>query len=174
MMQGNVAVQRRGHWNVTVRNFSFTPQNLFILPGDTVIWTNVSGLHSVHHTGIPSLFGRPAAVAPWTYAFIFNLPDATYPYICEVHPTLMTGIVTVTTPSPPDPPLGLVALAEDSQVRLIWNGVCGASGYQVFRSADASPVPFPDILTTTSDTTFADPYDLVATRFFYEVRALRP
>ena len=100
-MQGMITVARRGHWNVTVRSFSFTPQHLTILPGDTVTWTNVSGTHNVHHTGVPSLFGNTIAPAPWVYSFTFNLPDAVYSYLCEQHPSLMTGSVTVSSPPPP-------------------------------------------------------------------------
>lgn len=82
-------------WDVAVTNFSFTPANITVAPGDTVVWTNTAGLHSVHHTGTPSLFDNNPANAPWTYSFVFNLPAATYPYICEVHPSQMTGTVTV-------------------------------------------------------------------------------
>lgn len=98
LMQGVVHVRARGHWNVTVQNFSFTPQTLMISPGDTVIWHNILGLHSVTHTGVPSLFGFGPANAPWTYQFVFNLPPGPYQYICQIHPTLMQGVVMVVPP----------------------------------------------------------------------------
>ena len=84
--------------NVAVGNFFFNPANITVAQGDTVIWTNGAGFHNVHHTGTPSLFGNTAANAPWTYTFVFDLPAATYNYICEVHPS-MVGNVTVEEPN---------------------------------------------------------------------------
>jgi plastocyanin len=72
-------------WHVTVQNFSFSPGTIDIQVGDTVVWTNVQGFHNVHHLGTPSLFGNAAANAPWTYTFVFNLPEGTYDYDCVIH-----------------------------------------------------------------------------------------
>ncbi len=89
---------------VTVQSFSFTPANTTILPTDTVRWThaNLAGLHNVHHNATPSLFGNAPNGAAWTYSVRFDTiaadtvpPIGTYPYVCEVHPTLMIGNVFV-------------------------------------------------------------------------------
>ena len=94
--------------NVEVADFAFSPANLTIAPGDTVVWTNILGFHSVHHTGTPSLFGNAPAPAPWVYEHDFATePPGVYPYICEVHPTMMQGTITITdvpcdAPAPPD------------------------------------------------------------------------
>jgi hypothetical protein len=81
---------------VDVHNFEFVPANLTIAHGDTVHWHCSAGFHSVHHAATPSLFGRPAAAAPWDYSFTFNsIGDSTFHYICEVHPAAMQGTVTV-------------------------------------------------------------------------------
>ena len=97
--------------NVAVANFAFTPASITIAQGDTVVWTNNQGFHNVHHTGIPSLFGNAPANAPWTYTFVFNLAAGAYSYDCEIHPTQMTGTVTVQAPSDaperPSSPLSL-------------------------------------------------------------------
>src|SRR5690606_36349992 len=96
---------------VTLSGTSFTPADLTIEAGDTVLWDNVSGIHSVNGTteaypdnpeGFTS--GAPAA-APWQYEFTFTLPGE-YDYHCDVHggPGFgMRGHVTVvpaTTDSP--------------------------------------------------------------------------
>ncbi len=89
---------------VTVQSFSFTPANATILPTDTMRWThaNLAGTHNVHHNATPSLFGNAPSGAAWTYSVRFDTiaadtvpPIGTYPYVCEVHPTLMMGNVFV-------------------------------------------------------------------------------
>jgi plastocyanin len=90
---------------VAVGNFFFNPADLTVNQGDTVVWTNGAGTHNVHHNATPSLFGNTAAIAPWTYQFVFDLPPDTYHYICQIHPTLMQGTVTVQgTQAAPEPP----------------------------------------------------------------------
>ena len=82
-------------WQVTVQDFEFIPASLNIAQGDTVIWNAVQGTHDVHHACDPSLFGNAVATAPWSYQFVFNIPAGTYPYLCEVHPDIMLGTITV-------------------------------------------------------------------------------
>ncbi len=90
--------------NVNVQSFMFTPADITVSQGDTVIWTNTGGSHNVHHTGTPSLFGN-AVGAGWTYTFIFNLDPARYDYVCEPHAAFgMTGSVTVTPLAAPERP----------------------------------------------------------------------
>ncbi|HEY3296899.1 MAG TPA: hypothetical protein VGL38_15815 [bacterium] len=84
-------------WNVDVSNFVFTPATLTIVHGDTVHWHCSSGFHSVHHNATPALFGNTAATAPWDYSFVFSsIGDSTFHYLCQVHPTVMQGTITVT------------------------------------------------------------------------------
>ena len=90
---------------VSVGNFFFNPANLTVDQGDTVTWMNGAGTHNVHHNATPSLFGNSIGAAPWTYQFVVNLPQGTYDYICQVHPGLMNGSITVlggqAAPEPP-------------------------------------------------------------------------
>lgn len=84
--------------NVNVANFAFTPQQLQISVGDTVLWTNSQGSHSVLGNAIdfpdnPESFGNEIGDAGWTYEFIFTLPGV-YSYRCGVHSS-MTGSVVV-------------------------------------------------------------------------------
>lgn len=173
MMTGTITVQRRGRWNVTVRSFSFTPQHITITQGDTVTWSNVSGFHNIHHNATPSLFGNSAANAPWTYSYIFNLTSGTYPYICQVHPTMM-GSVTVTTALPLPAPEQLVTYPQGGEIMLQWQPVCGADRYRVSRSADAAAGVYPDLVGETTATTLSDPLaGGTNARFFYYVQAVR-
>jgi plastocyanin len=172
MMQGSITVNRRGRWNVTVQSFSFRPANLTIMHGDTVTWNAIGGFHNVHHNATPSLFGLPAASAPWTYSFIFNGGDSTYHYVCQVHPSTMQGSVSVLAPIVPAAPLGLTAQpsADLSTVNLNWSGVCGTRGYNIYRSSDVSPVSFPVFLGSTSDTVWMDTIAPESSaRYFYQV-----
>lgn len=139
-----------------------------------MVWTNISGLHSVHHNATPSLFGRPIANAPWVYTFVFNLPAATYPYICQQHPTLMMGNVTVVAPpSPPPAPVHLVIHEESGNANLTWNSVPGASCYTVYQSSTGTGQPFTQLIGITGDTTFVQSIDaLSGLKNFFEVRAL--
>jgi plastocyanin len=95
-------------FHVTVQNTSFSPANINVIHGDTVIWTNTQGFHNVHHTGNPSLFGN-AEGSGWTYQFVFNLPAARYDYICQVHGAGMAGSVTVAASSGIEDPAKPVA-----------------------------------------------------------------
>ncbi len=156
-MTGTIIVGQRGRWDVAVKNFSFSPNALTITQGDTVVWTNIQGFHNVHHTGSPSLFGNAIANAPWTYSFVFNLPASTYPYLCEQHPSLMTGTINVTAPEIPDAPAELTIQQQGSDVRLYWQPVCNAVEYTVYRTAADLATPFPDIVGVTADTTITDP-----------------
>jgi plastocyanin len=85
--------------NVTVSNFSFSPRNITVSQGDTVVWTCTSGTHNVHQTSTPSLFnsGSPAP-APWTFTWHVGTTEANqYAYQCDLHASMgMTGSVTVT------------------------------------------------------------------------------
>ncbi|HLT48128.1 MAG TPA: lamin tail domain-containing protein, partial [Rubricoccaceae bacterium] len=106
---------------VTLSGTSFTPADLTIEAGDTVLWDNVSGIHSVNGTteaypdnpeGFTS--GAPAA-APWQYEFTFTLPGE-YDYHCDVHggPGFgMRGHVTV-VPATTDSPLIISEYVEGS------------------------------------------------------------
>ena len=81
-------------YNVTIVEFSFTPAELTINPGDTVVFTNVGTfIHQVRgenfsfDTG-PMSPGRSAAIT-------FNTPGR-YPYFNIFFPATMRGVITVT------------------------------------------------------------------------------
>ncbi|MEE9345913.1 MAG: hypothetical protein V3U88_09940 [Methylococcales bacterium] len=67
---------------VTLQNFSFSPNDITIQVGDTVRFNNVQGPHSV--TADDQSFSRPEANAPWTFEQTFNEEGVALVY-CTVH-----------------------------------------------------------------------------------------
>lgn len=85
---------------VAYGNFYFRPSDLTIHMGDTVIWTNAGGTHTV--TGLSS--GEPLCGGSTANACtnLFNIPG-TFRYQCDFHYSIgMTGVVQV-LPSPAIP-----------------------------------------------------------------------
>ena len=83
--------------DVTVQNFSFSPQNLTITVGDIVRWTNISGTHNVKADD-NSFTSGSAAPAPWEYTHTFTAAGNN-PYYCEPHQGMgMTGTIIVQDP----------------------------------------------------------------------------
>lgn len=83
--------------DVTVQNFSFSPQIVTITVGDIVRWTNVSGTHNVKAED-NSFTSGPAAPSPWEYSHTFTVAGSN-PYYCEPHQGMgMTGTVIVQNP----------------------------------------------------------------------------
>ncbi|HZR17925.1 MAG TPA: TIGR03118 family protein [Verrucomicrobiae bacterium] len=91
--------------NVVFQNFSFTPQTVSIQVGDTVVWTNAGGFHTVTGDGTDPFCG-PNAVATTCSETFTNA--GTFPYHCNFHQFLgMVGTVIVNggntnTNPPPD------------------------------------------------------------------------
>lgn len=82
---------------VQVANFSFSPSTFSIESGDTIRWIWVSGTHTTTSTSVPA--GATAWDHPMTSAnpeFDLKLTVVgTYNYHCSIHPTLMSGTITV-------------------------------------------------------------------------------
>ena len=83
--------------DVTIQNFSFSPQSLTINVGDIVKWTNISGTHNVRAND-NSFFSGPATPAPWEFTHTFTTAGD-YPYYCEPHLSMgMTATIIVQNP----------------------------------------------------------------------------
>jgi len=83
--------------DVTVQNFSFSPQTLTITTGDIVKWTNISGTHNVRAND-NSFYSGSAAPAPWEFTHTFTTAGD-FPYYCEPHASMgMTGTIVVQNP----------------------------------------------------------------------------
>jgi plastocyanin len=73
---------------VDVTNNIFTPDQLTVSVGDTVVWTNSEGFHNVNGTqgsypSNPESFGNETGVG-WTFSHVFTVPG-TYDYQCDPH-----------------------------------------------------------------------------------------
>lgn len=83
--------------DVTIMNFSFTPQELTITTGDAVRWNCISGEHNVMADD-SSFTSGPPALAPWEYIHTFT-EAGNNPYYCEPHGgpggTDMSGVIIV-------------------------------------------------------------------------------
>lgn len=88
---------------VTASGLVFSPNELVIDVGDTVVWTNTSGTHNVNgsksvYPSNPESFGNDLGTQ-WVYSFVFNLPGV-YDYRCDTHwASGMTGTITVLSES---------------------------------------------------------------------------
>ncbi len=99
---------RAAVWNVSMFDFYFTPTNLTIAAGDTVVWSNkVTRAHDATHFDPANpdilLFASPLLARNESFAFTFTNAGF-YPYICAVHyfaRPQQTGTVTVIKPNEP-------------------------------------------------------------------------
>ncbi len=145
-------------FSVGVFNNFFSPAALDINVGDSVRWTNASGLHNVQsctpgQTGCTVasseffLSGVPADPL-WIYTFTFAAPGQN-PYICFSHAAFMRGLVTVggPFPAPPavpsgaaGPPMTVEAIdAAGSTLLVHWDtGTCSASEHQILFGGGSS------------------------------------
>ncbi len=87
---------------VTVRNFSFSPNDLTIQPGDTVRWTNIEGFHDAT---ADDFSWASSTGSGWVYQRVFNNTGVVL-YHCTVHSgpgqpiqTSMNGRITVEAPA---------------------------------------------------------------------------
>ena len=78
--------------DVSIEGFAFVPQNINIVAGDTVRWTNND---TPPHTSTSDTMVWDSGTLNNgdTFEFTFNTVDS-YPYHCEIHPS-MTGTVNV-------------------------------------------------------------------------------
>jgi len=117
-------------FEVEVSNNKYTPKDIIINVGDTVVWTNIQGFHNVNGTqgtypSNSSNFGNSVAAAGWTYTYVFTEPGFN-DYQCDPHTGFgMFGTVTVNpiatsvqelsqnnSASYPNPTTGIIYLSE--------------------------------------------------------------
>ncbi|MFA6042712.1 MAG: plastocyanin/azurin family copper-binding protein [Patescibacteria group bacterium] len=80
--------------SVNMQNFAFSPQTISVKKGTKVTWTNND---SVTHiiAGDKNEFASSRIAPGQTFSFTFNAVGS-FPYHCDIHPTMMMGTVTVT------------------------------------------------------------------------------
>jgi plastocyanin len=77
---------------VEIRNFAFSPSDLTVRAGETVVWTNRDeALHTV--TAADGTFDSSAFARDETFRFAPARPGA-HPYTCRIHP-FMQGTLRV-------------------------------------------------------------------------------
>ena len=99
---------RAAVWNVSMFDFYFTPTNLTIAAGDTVVWSNkVTRAHDATYFDPANpdfvLFASPLLARNESFAFTFT-NGGFFRYICAVHyfaRPQQTGTVTVIKPNAP-------------------------------------------------------------------------
>jgi amicyanin len=74
---------------VSIQNFAFSPAQLTIKVGTTVVWTNDD---SAGHNIKSDAFTSPMMAKGQTFEFTFD-KAGTYDYICGVHPTMKGQII---------------------------------------------------------------------------------
>lgn len=153
---------------VTVHNFEISPAVVNIQPGDTVIWTNIGGTHNVASED-GTTFRNDPTIAPWTFSHTFNTPGS-FPYHCEVHPSLMQGVVNVAG-GPPSAPTNLQAQAiSTTAIRLTWGNANGETSYRIEMKTLGGT--FQQVATADADETSIDVTGLApATGYIFRVRA---
>jgi plastocyanin len=76
--------------HVSITNSGFTPANITIAVGSTVVWTNNGG---IPHTATDSgKFDSGELNVGATYQFTFTTPG-TYNYVCSYHPYMVGTII---------------------------------------------------------------------------------
>jgi plastocyanin len=99
LMASGITLSQTTH-DVTVQDFTFTPQTLTITVGDAVKWTNIQGIHNVVADD-NSFTSGPPAPAPWEFIHTFTIAGSN-PYYCEPHGGPggqgMSGVITVQNP----------------------------------------------------------------------------
>jgi plastocyanin len=96
-------------WNVNIANFSFSPNSLNVITGDTIRWHLVSGTHTATSTSVPAGAnsfdsGNLSAVGS-TFDYIISVAGS-YAYHCSIHGNMTGTIIAtsssgITTPSAP-------------------------------------------------------------------------
>src|SRR5262245_15263979 len=85
--------------NVVFNNFSFTPKTVTIHVGDTVVWTNAGGSHTVTGDGADPICGTGTVPVSCSHTFA---EAGTFAYHCIPHRSLgMVGSVVVLPASVP-------------------------------------------------------------------------
>ncbi|KAG0043560.1 hypothetical protein BGZ83_011273 [Gryganskiella cystojenkinii] len=76
---------------VTIKDFSFQPQEVDIMPGDQVTWTNNDSIDHTVTSDDGTSFASSHLAQGQSFSFTF-MTAATLPYHCSIH-TFMLGTV---------------------------------------------------------------------------------
>jgi amicyanin len=79
--------------SISITEYMFSPSQLIIKVGDTVVWTNNGATSHTVTSDSGSELSSPTLSSNGIYAHTFNAAG-TYNYHCSIHPT-MTGVIIV-------------------------------------------------------------------------------
>jgi len=134
--------------NVTFQNFSFTPQSVTIQVGDTVVWTNGGGVHTVTGDGADPFCG-PNPIPDSCSETFTNV--GTFPYHCNFHQLFgMVGTVIVTEAITNTPPPFKITAVRQTPSGLAITLVGGTPPYLIQEKSSLTDTNWSDVLTTTN------------------------
>jgi len=114
---------------VSVTNFSFTPANVTVNPGDTVRWVLSVGLHTTtSDPSSPKMWDSGTLGAPFNLQFVLADGPGPFTYHCATHPLTMMGTINQNIPPPP-PPTIFPFLLDESGENLCSGTGSTATGY---------------------------------------------
>ncbi|MEZ5358554.1 MAG: cupredoxin family copper-binding protein [Candidatus Zixiibacteriota bacterium] len=95
--------------NIDIAGFAFSPNNLTITVGDSVVWTNSDAApHTATSDDAGATFDSGTLTTGMSWGMKFTTPGV-IPYHCSIHPSMLA---TLTVESPqPVPGLGLVGFS---------------------------------------------------------------
>jgi len=83
-------VAKAGEATVMIKNFDYSPMDVNIAAGTTVVWKNLDGEpHTI--ASADGLFRSPALDQNDSYSFTFNRTGV-FKYICSIHPKMKATI----------------------------------------------------------------------------------
>lgn len=99
---------------VTVTDHSFTPAELHIEPGDTVVWTFLGAATHTVTAEDGSFHSGQQASGTFTWSHRVEDGEGRHPYLCQIHGSMgMTGVIVVGDPPPVEELVGTVFVPSD-------------------------------------------------------------
>lgn len=131
---------------VGVTSNVFTPDEITINVGDTVIWTNTQGNHNVNGTQAtfpanPESFGNTVGMG-WTFSHVFTIAG-NYDYHCDPHANFgMTGKIEVKEPSSDSVTVNLSGMTPHVGQEMYFHLVDVATGKVIDRKSEIAQESF--------------------------------
>ena len=128
--------------------FTFSPADLSVNPGDTVIF-NLASMHDAREVTFSTWKADGSTSnggfdVPFGGGSIVLTTPGTYYYVCVPHVSLgMKGTITVETPADPPPPAPLLLLPpnhfsiDSTATTLLWRRAAGATSYHLQLAEDS-------------------------------------
>jgi plastocyanin len=91
LLASSLAPAWAGEVAVNIKNFDYSPMDLSIAPGTTVVWKNLDGEpHTI--ASLDGQFRSQALDQNDSFRFTFDHPGV-FKYICSIHPKMKATIV---------------------------------------------------------------------------------